>query len=310
VAPAYKSGAVVFLRHKLFMTKITSNILVLIIAIAPIGASGCAATSMLIGKPHISNHIAGEAGFEEKYVTVNNFTLKTYRRFQSPCENLRVYIEGDGKAWKTRSMLSDDPTPSNPIALRLAVIDSHESVAYIARPGQFPVSDAPRCDPIYWSERRFAPEVVEAVDKAIDMAKQDACARRVEIVGYSGGAALAVLVAAGREDVASIRTIAGNLDHIAAGKYHGVSPLKGSLNPIDFASAVAKVPQRHFVGSRDRIIPSSIAESFVRMEGDKDFERITVVKGATHKDGWCERWAELLLVEPSMVRGLLEEQGR
>lgn len=50
--------------------------------------------------------------------------------------------------------------------------DSSDAVAYIARPGQFPGPDSTVCDPAYWSARRFSPEVVEALDKAIDILKE------------------------------------------------------------------------------------------------------------------------------------------
>ncbi|MGA1373146.1 MAG: alpha/beta hydrolase, partial [Pseudomonadales bacterium] len=35
--------------------------------------------------------------------------------------NLTIYIEGDGFAWATASQPSTDPTPINPVALRLAL---------------------------------------------------------------------------------------------------------------------------------------------------------------------------------------------
>ena len=251
---------------------------------------------------------ACQAGFDKEYVKAGVFTLMTYQRFtplekgSSPAgfkalsENIRVYIEGDGRAWETRGRLSDDPTPSDPVALRLATADSSDNVAYIARPGQFPAPDSAGCDPTYWSARRFAPEVVEAFDRIIDMLKIKSGARRVELVGYSGGAAIAVLVASRRSDVVALRTVAGNLDTKALSAYHQVSQLDGSIDPLDVAQKTAHIPQRHFVGSKDTIVPSSIAESFVRREGDINFTRITVVSGATHKDGWCERWKELLSI--------------
>jgi len=105
-----------------------------------------------------------------------------------------------------------------------------------------------------------------------------------------------VLVAAGRSDVVGVRTVAGNLDPKELSKYHRVSQLDGSKDPIDAAGKVAHIPQRHFVGSRDKIVPPSIAESFVRMEGDKGYARITVVDGVSHNHGWQKRWRELLLM--------------
>jgi pimeloyl-ACP methyl ester carboxylesterase len=220
----------------------------------------------------------------------------TYQRFKAPSESLRIYIEGDGRAWATRSRLSDDPTPSNPVALGLSTVDHSDNVAYIARPGQFSPPDAAVCDPTYWSARRFAPEVVEAFDKAIDILKEKSGAKRVELVGYSGGGAIAILVAAQRGDVSSLRTVAGNLDPKALCAYHNVSRLDGSMDPLGVAEKTANIPQRHFVGSKDKIVPLSIAESFAEKEGDKNYDTVTIVDGATHSAGWEERWAELLAI--------------
>ena len=103
--------------------------------------------------------------------------------------------------------------------------------------------------------------------------KEKSGAKYLELVGYSGGGAIAVLVAARRSDVVGIRTVAGNLDTRAFCKYQHVSALDGSMNPL------------------------AIAESFVRIEGDKNYERITVVDGVSRNDGWHKHWRELLLMQ-------------
>lgn len=234
------------------------------------------------------------AGLEKKYVAAGAFTLATYQRIKAPSDSIRVYIEGDGRAWQTRNRLSDDPTPSEPVALTLATADTSDAVAYIARPGQFPEPDAAACDPTYWSARRFAPEVVDAFDKAIDKVKATAGAKHVEIIGYSGGGAIAVLVAARRADVTSLRTVAGNLDPKALCEYHKVSQLDGSMDPMSAAQKVAAIPQRHFIGSKDTKVPASIVNSFVKNEGFKGDDCITVVDGATHASGWSKDWERLL----------------
>lgn len=267
-------------------------------------ASGCATMPEFMDRAYDAHKRARQAGFDKEYIKASGFELMTYRRFTpleeksslTGSETIRIYIEGDGRAWEARSRLSDDPTPSDPIALGLATVDSFDSVAYIARPGQFPSPDSTACDPTYWSVRRFSPEVVDALDKTIDILKNKSGAKNVELVGYSGGGALCVLVAARRSDIAGIRTVAGNLDPKLLCNYHNVSQLDGSMNPLDVAQDIARIPQRHFIGSKDKIVPSSIAESFVKKEGDTNCESITIVDGTTHKDGWIERWEELLSI--------------
>lgn len=285
------------------MYKLSVPIFALVIVVIFLGISGCAATSMFKEGAHSIDRSAAGAGFEEKYVTFENFSLKTYRKFQSPKDNLCIYIEGDGNAWKRKSILSNDPTPSNPVALKLALIDPAKNIIYIARPGQFPKKNSPKCDPTYWSARRFSPEVIEAVNKVIDIAKKDSGAENIEIVGYSGGGAIAVLVAERRSDVTALRTVAGNLDIKGFSAYHHVSPLNGSLNPIDYSKNVRHIPQKHFIGSRDKIIPNFIAESFADKIGDSAHKSIYVVAGATHNSKWQDLWKEILL-EPLYNSGI------
>lgn len=274
-----------------------SFVFVLTLSILSSG-SYCAAMPAFMERGYGAQKKACQAGFDKRYVKAGIFTLTTYERFKAPSKIIRVYIEGDGRAWETRTRLSDDPTPSDPVALGLAVADPADAVVYIARPGQFPAPDSAECDPGYWSSRRFAPEVVDSFDKAIDILKNRSGAGSIELIGYSGGGAIAVLVAARRADVSSIRTVAGNLDPKALCSYHNVSQLYGSLDPLDFAQKVADIPQRHFVGSKDKTVPSSMAESFVKKEGNPDCGCITIVDGATHKNGWRERWKDLLLISP------------
>ena len=268
------------------------NICVLFILSAVI--SGCATMPMFMDRSSRAEYIASKAGFEKAYVRTSDFTLMTYQRLERPSENIRFYIEGDGRAWETKNRLSNDPTPSNPVALKLAAVDPSNNVIYIGRPGQFVPKGVSLCDSVYWSSRRFSPEVVEALNDVIETLKIKAGASNVDLVGFSGGGALAVLVAAKRNDITSIRTIAGNLNSKALCKHHHVSPLAGSLDPIDYASAVKHISQRHFVGSKDKVVPEFIARSFVEREGDKNYDRVTIVKGVTHTKGWQERWKELL----------------
>ena len=260
-----------------------------------------AAMPSFMERAYSSQKKACQAGFNKEYIKAGIFTLTSYQKFKTPSENIRVYIEGDGRAWETKSRLSDDPTPSNPVALTLATADPSDAIAYIARPGQFSAPDSAECDSTYWSARRFAPEVVEAFNKAIDVLKEKSGAKNVELVGYSGGGAIVVLLAARRNDVTSLRTIAGNLDPKALCDYHKVSSLDGSMDPLDVAEKVANIPQRHFVSSGDSVVPASIAESFAGKTGDQKHESITMVPGTTHTAGWQKAW-------PSLIKATLYKQ--
>ena len=258
---------------------------------AAVLAAGCATTGDRYGAPEA---IGAIHSFKKEYIKTDLSKLTAFCNFTRPGSKLTVYIEGDGSAWRSRHELSDDPTPRHQLMLILATMDPSENVAYLARPGQLTEERTPDCDSEYWAERRFSREVVNAMNSAIDRLKTESRAKEISLVGFSGGAAIAVIIAAGRSDVASIRTIAGCLDCEAVCKYHNATPLEGSLNPIDFADKVSHIPQRHFVGDRDDIVPVFVIESFAGRIGDKTRESVTVVPGASHLYGWKKAWPSLL----------------
>ena len=115
----------------------------------------------------------------------------------------------------------------------------------------------------------------------------------VRLVGYSGGAAVAVLVAAGRRDLLDLRTVAGNVSTSRFAAMHRVSPYVGSLDPANAADRLARVPQIHFVGGRDTIVPRMIAEDYAARVGASSCVLIATVAMASHNQGWAETWPTL-----------------
>jgi pimeloyl-ACP methyl ester carboxylesterase len=177
--------------------------------------------------------------------------------------------------------------------LRLALAQPTGNVVYLARPCQFVDTDAPGCAQRYWTEARFAPEVVGATGQAIDVLKRHAGARRLMLVGYSGGGAVAALVAARRDDVERLVTVAGNLDHRTWAAFHHLSPLTESLNPADEVDALRRIPQLHFVGSRDTVIPPRQAVDFAALFPAGQRPMIRVEAGFDHRCCWAEQWKNL-----------------
>jgi len=224
------------------------------------------------------------------------FRLTAYVRISDPSQPLHIYIEGDGRAWLTRTEPSRDPTPRHMLGLQLAVADRGPNVAYLARPCQFTRAD-PSCDVRYWTTRRYAPEVVTSLSDAISDLEAGARLQSVDLIGYSGGGALAVLLAARRHDVRSLRTIAANLDVEGVNALHHVSSMPESLNPMEFVAAVRTIPQIHFNGSRDAVVPPVIAKRFAEATGGS----CTVtqsIDGMTHDGDWARLWPQLLQQTP------------
>jgi pimeloyl-ACP methyl ester carboxylesterase len=231
-------------------------------------------------------------------IDTDSFVLTAYQRLTRPGLPLTVYIEGDGLAWINRNEASTDPTPLNPLGLRLAAVDPGPNVLYLARPCQFtPRRDNPRCTVDLWTSRRFSSVVVDSLDQAIDHYVRQAQSHGIELVGYSGGGALAVLLAARRHDVLSVRTVAGNLDQAEVNRLHGVSPMPESLNAIDVAHQVSGIPQWHFSGADDHTVPPQIATRFAAAAGG-DCIRLKVLPGMTHGGDWPRLWPALLALAP------------
>ena len=101
--------------------------------------------------------------------------------------DLTIYLEGDGYNWINRYTPSSDPTPVTPIVLELAVQDPSSNGLYLARPCQYLAArDLARCNPDFWLDRRYAPEVVAAIDQSISEGKRRSGAQTVTLVGVFG----------------------------------------------------------------------------------------------------------------------------
>lgn len=259
--------------------------------------TGCAAPDR---NAH-ADALAAPAGLMREQVETDGFVLTAFVRISRPGEPLDLYIEGDGLAWISRSEPSLDPTPREATGLALAAADPAPNVVYLARPCQFtPMSMNPRCGVPYWTGKRFAPEVVESMNQAVSRMAARAPGQRINLVGYSGGGALAVLVAARRTDVASIRTVAGNLDDEFVNQIHHVSPMPESENPIDFAARVAAIPQIHFSGADDTVVPPVIAQRFADAAGNR-CSQVRTLSDIKHDGDWSRVWPALLRVKPVCV---------
>ncbi len=248
---------------------------------------------------HATLERAHLAGFTESRVRGGIFELFTLARGLGQAPTLVVYIEGDGRAWRSRTRLSDDPSPRRPLGLELALRDPSPSVLYVARPCQYLSPEAlGQCSSRFWSTERYGEEVVGAIDEVITAALSRQLPgvepARVGLVGYSGGGTVAALIAARRPDVAWLITLAANLDHAAWTAMHRITPLYGSLSPVDSAAALRPIPQLHLSGARDRNVPRSVLESYLERLGDDARAEARTIPGFSHECCWEERWPETL----------------
>ncbi len=239
--------------------------------------------------------LAAAAGWDAVRIPAGNFTLAAYLSpARTPGAALTIYIEGDGLAWLNRSTPSSDPTPIRATALELALRQHGGAVAYLARPCQFVTgSERHGCAPRYWTDARFAAEVIDASSIAIDTLKMKVGAQHVILVGYSGGGAVAALVASQRHDVDRLVTVAGNLDHALWTQLHAVAPLARSLNPADRWQQLLAIPQIHFVGAQDHIMDQRVALSFSTRFPKEQQPTVLIVPDFDHQCCWARDWPQL-----------------
>lgn len=236
---------------------------------------------------------AAQSGWGRTALPTDMFTLVAFLPKQpAVAKTVFIYIEGDGAAWRDEGTPSLNPTPRTPVALELAL--QHDiGAAYLARPCQYVVDDPACMDERWWTSHRFAPEVIAATDQAIEVIKQRYHAGHMVLIGYSGGGAVAALVAARRNDVVGLVTVAGNLDTHTWTDIHHVQPLTGSLNPADYWALLQHIPQTHYVGMKDKIVPPIMVESFAARFPVGQRPIIRKMEGYDHQCCWIEHWPEL-----------------
>ncbi|ODN67370.1 alpha/beta hydrolase [Methylophaga muralis] len=253
--------------------------------------TGCADIS-LTKRNDIADNLAFQHGWQKSTLQTTFFSHRAYLPNSTQSDQLTVYIEGDGLAWISRNKPSSDPTPLNPLALKLALADGINNVAYLARPCQYVNSN--QCEQRYWTSARFAEEVIASTDQALSQLKKQTGAQELTLIGYSGGGAVAALVAARRNDVVKLITVAGNLDHKAWSDIRHISALTGSLNAADEWQNLADISQIHFVGAQDNIVPLAVAQSYQRRFTTGYKPEVKVIEATDHHCCWLELWPDLL----------------
>ncbi|UYO94429.1 alpha/beta hydrolase [Pollutimonas sp. M17] len=256
--------------------------------------SGCATISSPEERRVIADSLAAGHDWQASVLPAGGFDLVAYApRDVQVADTLTVYIEGDGFAWATGARPSSDPTPRDPLALRLALAQRSGNAAYLARPCQYVDAARSGCPQRYWTGSRFSAEVVHAESQALDVLKRRFGAQRLTLVGYSGGGAVAALLAARRGDVERLITVAGNLDHRAWTAHHRIRPLTGSLDPADESNALRGVRQWHFAGGKDTVIPPGLVQGFAQRFPADARPVVHVEPGFDHRCCWAEDWPRL-----------------
>ncbi len=263
-----------------------------------------AACSTLAERQALGPRLAQTAGWRWQVLDGGTFRLAAATAPLTASSRLVVFLEGDGFAYVRPTQPSRNPTPSDPVALRLALAQPRGTppldVAWLGRPCQYVSS--PACRTADWTGRRYAPEILGSVDAALDQLKRQSGARTLVLVGYSGGGAIAALLAARRPDVAALITVVADLDLDYWTRRDDLSPLVGSLDPAEAAPALGRLPQAHFAGSDDAVVGPDVTRAYLRHLPPGAPARLLVIPGFTHACCWSRDWPALQRQVADLIR--------
>ena len=108
----------------------------------------------------------------QKNIETGSFNLFSFQKISNECKtNIKIYVEGDGLSWISKSIISSNPTPINPIALKLMLLDNNSCKIYLARPCQYITSNG--CEERYWTSHRFNTKIIESYEHVLNNLKKN-----------------------------------------------------------------------------------------------------------------------------------------
>jgi len=218
----------------------------------------------------------------------NGYQVVTLSKFFNSPLPIHIYLEGDGHAWNHSDQPSNDPTPQDLTVINLISQDKNANILYVARPCQFVWSQ--QCQVTDWTNGRYSEKMISAIQDAV-LAYP---ASNRELIGYSGGAVVALLLLNRVPNITGLVTVAGNLAPDQFSVWHHVSPLTQSLPTQSALLASATRPQRHWVGAEDDVIPPELSSQMLTPINHSPFVQQRVLPGASHHNGWQAHWAEII----------------
>ena len=223
--------------------------------------------------------------FNKKIYTTSYFSIYSLEKIKNN-NKLIIYIEGDGMSWVDRFTISSNPTPTDPLAFKLALIDENDNVIYLARPCQFEWSN--NCNKDTWTLSQYSTSVLSSYKSIIEELSEKY--EEIHLVGYSGGAGIAMYLGSiNNKSVKSIRTVAGNINHNALTQLLNISNLSKSLNFYPIVKKTNKIPQVHYYGLDDRVVPNQLQILYKNQNTGNNCINIKSVN-ATHDNGWEDFW--------------------
>lgn len=216
-------------------------------------------------------------GFQYKTAQTNHFSLAVWEKDGIQKNKiLRFYIEGNG-----------NPTPRTPTALNLAQKDSFPNIIVLSRPCQYEIDNKLCKNQDIWSIEQYSPELLKEIQEVIIFYIQKYKASAIEFVAYDGGAPIAFNIAPEIGRVRQIITIGGILDTEAFARQNNLPPFNSGRNPAQNTTLISQIPQIHYVGEKDNITTTAMAERFVSKLSNPRFAVVKLVPNIGHFE-WDE----------------------
>ncbi len=263
--------------------------------------TGCASPAQKYDSAALSANFSGHtiqgARFHHK-IYRNNHALRGGA--------LHVFIEGDASVKQALRSAPPDPTPRHLLMLRLMQDDKAMAIL-LGRPCYHGTFATDNCEIRHLGPERYSAEIVESMILALQNELDYSGAKKVIFFGYSGGGALAILMAAQYPGTAAIVTLAGNLDNTALAAYHKSPPLSGSLNPADLPALPRSVAQLHFFGAKDENVPASLAQKTLTRQNVSPI----IFPGIDHECCWRDVWPDIQVqLQSALSRPAITSQSQ
>lgn len=261
------------------------NKVLLVLIILLFTTSGCSTASS-----HFFQK-AKKLGFHAVQFQGTAFKHTIFKNKVSNNKNLlHVYLGGDGTPWLDGRYITGDPTPQKPVMLDLMRMDKVPAI-YLGRPcyhqSQMPAS----CHKSLWTSKRYSEIIVSSMAMALNRYIQHKSITKIRLFGFSGGGALAMLLASRIPKVVTVVTLAGNLDTDAWTLHHGYLPLTGSLNPAKQPPLALHIQQYHLAARLDKSVPEFIIKSVANKQRNANY---ILLKNADHHCCWSSIWPTIL----------------
>jgi len=237
------------------------------------------------------DHVALNNGVNKIVTSGSEFQHVIYEKTFASRQtgSLNVYIGSDGTPWNF-DVPAEDPTPRNPLTLRLMMQDPQPAIL-VGRPCYHGLSASHGCNPSIWTSARYSRSVVRSMADVIERYVDGHSYVSINLIGYSGGGALAALVAAELDRIYTLITVAANLDTDAWTRYHKYEPLFASLNPANEAALATSIRQVHYFGALDSNVPMSTTDKYFSENSTAERREIA---DFDHVCCWTRTWGSIL----------------